>query len=218
MRVFAEYINHQGLEYRRRTLIQYGDSLNLIGSAVLKNPGSALPERPVTSQELIGINSFYQTEVKAELWQVFNVGKDATIRDFLPKLFNGYYACGSTHELNGIIQLFNLFYIREPNSARANAQVTTKASSYAYEMPQELVQLLAHKPVYLGWGKVHRLNSKTKELSKQLFNYQKQTSCCYLKPNFEDNSFYHPQYLNIAYKTRAKTVVKDFWNLLSQLQ
>lgn len=214
MRVFAEYINHQGLEYRRRTLIQFGDSLKLIGSAVLKNPGSALPERPVTPQELESINHFYQTEVKRELWQVFNVAKDATIRNFLPKLFNGYYACGTANELKGVIQLFNLFYIREPNSARANAQVSAKASSYTYETPHELVQLLANKPVYLGWGNVHQLNSQTKELSRQLFNYQNQTSCCYLQPNFEDNSFYHPQYLNIAYKTRAKAVVKNFWKLL----
>lgn len=41
MKVYAEYFEEDGLLYRRNTLLQFGDSWDLIGSAVLANPGCA---------------------------------------------------------------------------------------------------------------------------------------------------------------------------------
>ena len=42
MRVFAEFfIGDDGKEYRRKTLLHFGTSVELIGSAVLMNPGGA---------------------------------------------------------------------------------------------------------------------------------------------------------------------------------
>ena len=41
MKVYAEFINDESLIFRTRTLLQFGDSWDLIGSIVMKNPGSA---------------------------------------------------------------------------------------------------------------------------------------------------------------------------------
>lgn len=45
MKVFAHYIKDDttGNEYRWRTLLQIGNSWNIIGSIVMKNPGSSKP-------------------------------------------------------------------------------------------------------------------------------------------------------------------------------
>ena len=43
IRVYAEYFNEKDIGYRKTTIIQIGDSWELLGSAILKNPGSAKP-------------------------------------------------------------------------------------------------------------------------------------------------------------------------------
>lgn len=51
MKVFAHYMGNEkdwnlsedGFQYRWRTLLKFGDSWNVIGSVIMKNPGSAQP-------------------------------------------------------------------------------------------------------------------------------------------------------------------------------
>ena len=43
MNIYAEYFSENGINYRKTTIIQIGDSWEIIGSAILKNPGSAIP-------------------------------------------------------------------------------------------------------------------------------------------------------------------------------
>ncbi|GIJ93186.1 hypothetical protein CAPN002_04040 [Capnocytophaga stomatis] len=44
MKVYAHFFEEKGekeVQYRWRTLLQFGDSWEIIGSVVMKNPGSA---------------------------------------------------------------------------------------------------------------------------------------------------------------------------------
>lgn len=41
MKVYAEYFEEKGSTFRTNTILQFGDSWNLIGNIVLANPGSA---------------------------------------------------------------------------------------------------------------------------------------------------------------------------------
>lgn len=52
MKVFTHYtkITEQE-EFRWRTLLQFGESWDIIGSVVMKNPGSAAVSRAVTDPE-----------------------------------------------------------------------------------------------------------------------------------------------------------------------
>lgn len=43
MKVFAHYECNENIEYRWRTLLQFGSSWDVLGSVVMKNPGSARP-------------------------------------------------------------------------------------------------------------------------------------------------------------------------------
>lgn len=74
-KVYAEFFtNNSGKEYRKKTLLHFGNSTNLIGSAVLTNPGSA---------KLIGepnsefIKSFYDDNhhiknTDTNIWKTFS--------------------------------------------------------------------------------------------------------------------------------------------------
>ena len=50
MKVYAEFIEENGILFRTKTLLQYGDSWDLIGSIVMKNPGSAKPGVPLNEE------------------------------------------------------------------------------------------------------------------------------------------------------------------------
>ena len=56
----TQYIEEDGLEYRLNTILQFGDSWNLIGNIVLANPGSAKPQKKITINELINLNYFFE--------------------------------------------------------------------------------------------------------------------------------------------------------------
>src|SRR5690606_15258229 len=102
MKVYAEYIEKGGIKYRRNTLLHFGDSYDLIGSAVLINPGSAKPISKIFNMDRIV--EFYQNThrtnlEKPELWHAFSV--DPTM-DRLAKVFNGWYI-QNIKDLHGIV-------------------------------------------------------------------------------------------------------------------
>ena len=54
MRVYTHYTKITEKEgFRWRTLLQFGDSWNIIGTVVMKNPGSASVSCPVTDTEVL---------------------------------------------------------------------------------------------------------------------------------------------------------------------
>ncbi|RTJ22496.1 hypothetical protein [Campylobacter jejuni] len=91
------------------TLLCFGQSAELLGSAVLLNPGSSkCKEESLTCDELNKIREFYKDKKDVgdfDSWKKFS--PDSTMRE-IEKIFNGQHIDKKT-ELNGIIQIFNLF-------------------------------------------------------------------------------------------------------------
>lgn len=113
MKVFAHYFHSKemGNDYRWRTILQFGTSWDIIGSIVMKNPGSAGPENcvnePATLEQL---ERFSEPDYGCySQWESFC--SDDTLRK-VEKLFCAYY---KTSTLNGVIQVFNLMNVRDPN-------------------------------------------------------------------------------------------------------
>jgi hypothetical protein len=124
MKVFAEYIKYKELYFRRNTLLQFGDSWDLIGNIVLANPGSAKPKNVISSEELLLINGFYQKYRQQDIFEPLNYREfndDPTMR-MVAKIFNGLYI-GREFKLNGTIQLFNTFNIKNQNLKSAITQI-----------------------------------------------------------------------------------------------
>lgn len=213
MEVYAEYYKlDNGQEYRKKTLLRFGNDTKLIGSAVLMNPGSAERKGEPDSKF---IESFYSEnhqikEMDLENWERFDA--DSTMRQ-LEKIFNGWYVGKqreSKRELNGVIQLFNCFYFKNQNCGEAIKNYDEK-SDYNFNESQFFLD----KPVYFGWGDEGK-SGKLKPIATDIFsNYELNKTPIY-DSKFEKNCFYHPGYVNRSYGRNAKTqqLMNDFFELI----
>tara|TARA_Y100000815_G_C13247219_1_gene464098 strand:+ start:450 stop:1079 length:630 start_codon:yes stop_codon:yes gene_type:complete len=199
MKVYAEYFNKEdGNAYRRKTLLQFGESTDLIGSAVLINPGSA---QPIGNANLDLIQAFYSKNHNLELgdlslWKSFN--PDPTMGQ-LAKLFNGWYA-GKEQTLLGVIQLFNCFYLKEQDMDKALLGFK-RGTDFAFNE----AHLLGNRPVYFGWGNTGKFG-KIKNIAFNIFNSYDIHSTPIYHSVFEENCFYHPGYLNRSFKRNPKSI------------
>jgi hypothetical protein len=201
MRVFAEYLNDEKeISFRRRTLLCFGDSTRVIGSAVLMNPGSS---KPIEGDPSGFVRSFYSENHKAieidfSIWREFSV--DSTMLQ-LKKIFNGWYVNNEEiKQLNGVIQLFNCHYFMDPNADKAQDQFK-KNPSYVFNEYDEFKET----PVYLGWGGAGRTGVLHPIAAKIFENYSGPSKKVY-NESFLDNNFYHPGYVNRSYKSNQNTI------------
>lgn len=209
MKVFAEFLEENGKTYRKKTLLQFGDSTDLIGSAVLMNPGSATYRSEPCDINVI--KEFYLKEHGMSIsdsW--FNCTADPTMK-FLEKIFNGSYTTGQSKELKGIVQLFNCFYYRDANLENAIANFNSDDSKYIFNEQE----LFLDKPVYFGWGNVGKYGVLQKIASRIFNDYDKSQTPIY-NENFNQNCFYHPGYVNRSYSRnpKTKTITQEFFKLI----
>jgi len=116
MRCFARWKidNTNNLFYRDQTILQFGNSWDLVANFVLLNPGSATPINETDQSDLLRSHSlpfFVEPEVGEKYFE-FSI--DRLMNDVI-KLF-------SKHFDGGTIRLFNLFNLKNQNSAEALQQ------------------------------------------------------------------------------------------------
>lgn len=184
MKVFAHYfkLEENGNDYRWRTLLQFGSSWDVIGSVVMKNPGSAAPLYSIEDKYILEHLNQFSSDHE---WFAFS--PDNTMVN-IEKLFRTYYHNQSgNYNLNGIIQIFNLMNVRDPNLETAlikNRQATFPMSKTTR---QDIKQLIS--PVYLGWGNLG-FNTIFREGAEQIYSVvQHQKNGKYLFPKFEITNF-----------------------------
>lgn len=207
MKVYAEFIKENGKQFRTRTILQFGDSWDLIGSIVMKNPGSSCPINPVNKDILDAITARYPLASNNN-WYEFK--SDPTMTQ-VGSLFNGSYL-GNSKPLNGIILIFNLFNIIEKNITKAKKLASASTSIHLYPNEDETIKSFENKPVYLAWRweylKINR------SFAENIFEHVKQSPFMYLKNDMIDNHFYHPGYINTSYaRTQVQETLKSFLSL-----
>ncbi|NJK35830.1 MAG: hypothetical protein HC919_13330 [Oscillatoriales cyanobacterium SM2_2_1] len=198
MKSYAEYFEQGELLYRRNTLLQFGNSWDLIGNAVLANPGSAEPNSRVSDDLWDSITAFHDSFRNGERNQRYNwheFSPDPTMR-FVEKIFNGWYL-GKNIELNGVVQLFNTFNIKNQDLQKAVAQVGVDSellfSCDAYKYFND-------KPTYFGFGQEILRSGVLRNVAINIFQNSSKTIRSIYEDDFSRNSFYHPMYVNQAYK------------------
>lgn len=113
MNVYARFLIDDGFAFRLNTVLQFGEGWNVIGAAVLVNPGSAKPVVDVSDCGTLAALS--DITGKNDCWKQFSA--DPTMR-FLKKIFDGSYI-GEQKKLNGVVLLYNLFNLRNANLQQA---------------------------------------------------------------------------------------------------
>ena len=213
MNVYAHYLGNDydwnlskdGFQYRWRTILQFGNSWNVIGSVLMKNPGSAKPLQTNLSEvELKALASYDNSNAP---WYRFT--SDNTMQN-IEKLFIARYN-GKT--LDGVIQIFNLFNIRNADLDKAIKSSTFAKEEVLSTINDDIEAMRQHNsPIYIGWGMLGtdlRFKDKANRIFQFVRNEMKQE---YLFPKFEDNRFYHPLYLMGRGKNRAisQSILKAF--------
>lgn len=186
MKVYAHYLkcSDSENEYRWRTLLQFGISWQVIGSAVMKNPGSAAPLRKVHDESTLDELYAFSTESD---W--FEFDADITMH-CIREIFENYY---HTENLNGVVQIFNLMNVRDPNLEMALKRNNRTNHPFSVTTVMDAENLIP--PVYLGWGSLGS-NPLFAENARYIFRKVIQNDCAgYLNSKFESNPFLHPLYL-----------------------
>lgn len=205
MKVYARYFEENELGFRRDTVLQFRDGWDLIGSIILINPGSATPlNRPIETKTLEKLLSITQTS-DPNSWKEFSI--DPTMWQ-IAKLFSGQFI-GQDRPLNGIIQLFNLFNLRNANLYEALECFKTTSNTNIVSIEDDVTRI-GKMPVYFGWGNSGK--HQLKDIAKKIFETLPQQS--YLNDNFENNPFYHPRYLQMSCNKNGNVIkiLHDFYN------
>ena len=214
MKVYAEFKEENGLQFRTRTLLQFGDSWDLIGSIVMKNPGGAKPSVAIDEQEKESVSKFYNEEIDSKNWFVSD--GDNTISR-IEKIFNGGYV-GMNIELNGVIQVFNILNICDKDISSAIKKANTTQSDYLFPNIYKTIELFGNMPVYLGFFDFY--TDKTSNhvefmgsFANRLFDHVKNSDFMYLPfDDIIDNHMYHPLSSQITGK-RSLTILENFISL-----
>lgn len=189
---FGDASGKEGLRWR--TILQFGSSWEIIGSVVMKNPGTSHPnnDSAITDEDLVDkLTSF---DDSSSPWYEFS--GDATMR-CVAELFASYYNI-EVSELSGVIQIFNLFYVKDEVLARALGKDKNSKLPPLFHTPEEMVAYdLCHlvAPVYLGFGGLKDI-AAYRDRARKFFDVARNAlGMKYLNPAFEDNPFFHPLYL-----------------------
>lgn len=214
IKVYTHYKCENEIEYRWRTIIQIGDSWEVRGTIFMKNPGSSKSvessnkaiEDSIILEKLRTFDD-RRTSLSCE-WYEFSV--DRTMISVI-NLFTAYYEAHGK-KLNGVIQLFNLFNVRDANLKKAMDKCKDDGlDKLLYTTDDDIKNI--ELPVYIGWGNLWR-NPAHKENAQRIFSEViKKTS--YLCNSIDDNKFYHPQYL-MNYGKNRKNCIEVLENFKKQ--
>ncbi len=199
MKVYARYFTENNINYRRNTLLQFGNCWNLIGSIILINPGSAKPisENKLDDSVLTEISKLTGLN-RPDDWREFN--SDPTM-GWINRIFNNSYI-NEGKQLNGVIQLFNLFNLRDADLSSALKTYKESDSIHLFSTDDDIKQC-GDKPVYFGWGNTGKSKDVNFKILRQkaeyIFDCLKSNNR-YLLPEFDENSFYHPRYIQMSSK------------------
>ena len=207
IKVYTHYKCENKIDYRWRTIIQIGNSWEVRGTIFMKNPGSSINKKSIEDSGLLeNLRRFDDTRISlSNEWFEFSI--DRTMSCVI-NLFKTYYEAHG-EQLNGVIQIFNLFNIRDANLWNAiNKCKDDGVDKLVFTTDDDIRNIVS--PVYIGWGNLWR-NPAHKENAQKIFSEViKKTS--YLCNSIEENKFYHPQYLMCYGKNRknCKDVLEKF--------
>ena len=220
MKVYAQYFELDGISYRLNTILQFGDSWELLGNVVLANPGSAEPIKEIDATKINQLQSFYKNfenrNFDGKNWYEFN--DDATMQR-IEKVFNGWYVNSSdTIELNGVIQLFNTFNVKNQNLTESIEKLPPD-NDILFSLGIE--KYFNDKPTYFGFSNDVLYDDRLRLIAENIFNNSSSIVKTVYNKEFDKNSFYHPTFINRSYKRDffqkyMENVLKPFQKLIKE--
>jgi len=156
MKCFArwEMDDKSGISFRDQTILQFGDSWDLLANFILLNPGSALPLNSVNQTEFLKSKRlpFFVEPLANEKYVEFSIDRLMT---HLIDLF-------SQETAGGTIRLYNLFNLKNQHSGEALEQFKSSENfSKMFAMDSEV--LYCDAPVVIASGGNAMSNPRLKQ-------------------------------------------------------
>ena len=200
-------------KYRWRTILQFGSSWGIIGSVVMKNPGSSDiindNDNYITDQNILfHLDTFDYPCDRGENWFVFR--PDATM-ECIAALFAQKTRVPTKNDLHGVIQIFNLFYLCEqklPAALKANRELQIFKPFEDRIFEYDIQSLKA--PIYLGFSKLGKSLCFREKALRFCTETIEKHHAKYLDPTFDNNCFCHPLALMRYGKTRYSYLRESF--------
>lgn len=145
MKCFARWHedNQAGVCFRDQTILQFGETWNLIASLVLLNPGSAAPQAEPRTEELRHMELPYFIEPSAgEHYYEFHL--DPLMRNVL-KEFSGIFT-------SGVVKIYNAFNLKNQDSGAALSELDAISGHPRLFDDMRNIRFLS-APVIFGPGK-----------------------------------------------------------------
>ena len=199
MKVYAQYFQLEGISYRLNTILQFGDSWELLGNVVLANPGSAEPIKEIDDSKIQQLQNFYKNFENRNFdtinWYEFS--DDATMQR-IEKIFNGWYINpDEIKKLNGVIQLFNTFNVKNQNLTESIEKLPPD-NDILFSLGIE--KYFNDKPTYFGFSNDVLYDDRLRPIAENIFNNSSSIVKTVYNKEFDKNSFYHPTFINRSYK------------------
>ena len=196
MKVYALWKDDGKYQYRWRTLLHFGDSdsWDIIGSVYMKNPGSATPIGEPDASVLAKLKEDFSSSIDGD-WKEFDFSTDKTMQS-IEQLFTECYG-----DLNGVIQIFNLFNLKNQKLEDALKIINRGEENpmYLYTFDEDISHFVY--PVYIGWGDLWKKSVFNKKKVENAFVRAKALAGIHwhLADALDDpnNHYYHPKYLYV---------------------
>lgn len=198
MKVYAHYEKIDGIEYRWRTLLQLGNSWEVCGTVIMKNPGSSHPvnwkdDKPIPINNIETLKNLSRFDdfnsLASKEWFDFSV--DPTMRHVGHLIED--YLCYNKRIKEGIIQIFNLFNVIDKSLGEAIQKFDPQVVN-TVEDDINSIKKYSKYPIYIGWGTLWR-NKQFREHAERIYNVTKEITHYLDTKDIANNKYYHPQYL-----------------------
>ncbi len=159
MKCFARWTKDKENFYRDQTILQFGDSWEIIANIILLNPGSAVPKSNKSMDDFL-ISKNLPYFVKSDKNQnYFEFTIDPLIRNLINWFKNKYSG--------GVIKIYNLFNLKNQNSKKALLEYKQNIHSpYIHTNEQDI--LYNDKKVIIATGKSNLIDELKIELKKYI--------------------------------------------------
>lgn len=219
MKVYAQYFEFNRLKYRLNTILQFGDSFAHIGNIILANPGSSKPVGNIDEISKDSIKTFFDSFKGRNFndlnWHEFSV--DTTMR-VVEKIFNGSYVTDEPLQLNGVVQLFNVFNIANPNLGETLASIPKDDNPYIITL--DIADFIADKPTYIGFPHdvLYHQDDHIRKFPQNIFESMPPKIKKFYENDIE-KTFYHPMYISRAYrKENIQNDLKRFFKTINDFK
>jgi len=140
MRCFARWISDGAELFRDQTILQFGDSWDLIANIVLLNPGSAKPKSDEIVNDFLISKNLPYIEKPTQNLNYYEFTLDPLMRNLLN--------CFSKNHKGGVIKIYNLFNLKNSNSNEAIKMLQKIDSKYLFTKNVEFLD----RPVIFAAG------------------------------------------------------------------